>query len=282
MKIFVTGGTGFVGRYFIQHAIDSGHSVIASYRGSLPDLISSQLIWVKIDLDKISDANLVDCDGLVHFAAVGVSPKEASLPDLIYWNVSVTASLIEAAAKANIRRIVIAGSFSEYGRSAQLYDRIPPNAPLLPTNSYAASKAACFMVSYATAIQSNIELCYLRIFSAFGIGQSDGNFWPSLRKAALSGEDFYMTGGEQIRDFIPVEVVALEFLNALICKDESTEYPLVSNVGSGRPVMMRDFAKYWWDYFKASGSLHIGVLPYRPNEVMRFVPLITKNSIVPL
>jgi len=173
---------------------------------------------------------------------------------------------------------VIAGSYAEYGRSAYEYDLIPPSAPLLPIDGYAASKAACFMVCYAAAIELGIQLCYLRIFSAFGEGQFENNFWPALRKAAIAGKDFQMTGGEQIRDFIQVEDVAREFLHAAKRDDVQVDRPLIWNVGSGQPIMIRDFAKQWWKHWGATGKLCIGDLPYRPAEVMRFAPLITERA----
>jgi hypothetical protein len=51
--------------------------------------------------------------------------------------------------------------------------------------------------------------------------------------------------------------------------------PWVRNVGSGRPTRIADFARHWWKLFEAKGTLQVGALPYRPNEVMRYVPLIT-------
>ena len=55
------------------------------------------------------------------------------------------------------------------------------------------------------AVQEHIELCYLRIFSAFGDGQFADNFWPALQLAAESGSDFPMTAGEQVRDYVAVK-----------------------------------------------------------------------------
>ena len=97
-------------------------------------------------------------------------------------------------------------------------------------------------------------------------------------KSALSGENFPMTGGEQVRDFVHVDDVAKTFLHAATRPDVLPGQPLVRNVGSGQPVTMRDFAETWWHRWNARGSLLIGVLPYRPNEVMRFAPLMDNTS----
>jgi nucleoside-diphosphate-sugar epimerase len=174
-----------------------------------------------------------------------------------------------------VKRVIIAGTFAEYGRSADRYELIPPHASLEPTYGYAASKAAASVAVQAFAIEQKMELAYLRIFSAFGEGQYEGNFWPALRKAALAGDDFEMTLGEQIRDYMPVEKVAQSFWNAVTSLDITPGFPYVANVGSGEPTSMKEFAEYWWKQWNASGALNYGALPYREGEVMRFVPQVT-------
>ena len=86
-----------------------------------------------------------------------------------------------------------------------------------------------------------------------------------------------MTPGEQVRDFINVRDVANVFVDALSWPLEAGN-PLFENIGSGRPVTVRAFAERWWSQWNASGRLLFGALPYRQNEVMRFVPQISKLS----
>lgn len=274
MNIFVTGGTGFIGSNFVRLALRRGHHVRVLRRpGSYPAIpFAKEPEWLERPMDKLEREDLTGTDALVHFASVGVSPQRATWSELMYWNVSTTVRLMEKADAAGIKRIVIAGSFAEYGRSADCYDKVPPDALLLPTYAYAASKAAAFAAAYALAVERVLELCYLRIFSAYGEGQFEGNFWPALKKAALDGRDFEMTPGEQVRDYIPVELVADIFLKAVHCSDLRAGQPLIRNVGTGKAVSMREFAEYWWSRWKARGRLLIGALPYRANEVMRFVP----------
>jgi nucleoside-diphosphate-sugar epimerase len=279
MKFFVTGSTGFVGSHFLDAAFKAGHTVRATRRPGRSIQHSSPLLeWLDVELDQVNASHFENCDALIHFAAVGVSPKQASRRELMHWNVTVPQILLEQAKAAGVFRAVIAGSFAEYGLSADAHDLIPPDAPLLPTNSYASSKAACFVTTHATAIELGLELCYLRIFSAYGERQFDSNFWPALKKAALAGDDFAMTAGEQIRDYIPAEDVASAFLFAAVRSDVRSGVPLVYNVGSGKPVSMRGFAEHWWKKWAAKGTLRVGALPYRPNEVMRFVPLISATT----
>lgn len=274
MKFFVTGGTGFVGSHVLQSALKRGHQVTALRRdnGHPKIPLSGQPEWLLTGMDQLVPEDLKGHSALIHLASAGVSPQKASWNDMMHWNISSTLNLVQAANIAGVRRIVVAGTFAEYGHAADRFDPIPPDAPLLPTYGYAASKAAAFTLLYAYAVEHGLELVYLRIFSAYGEGQFEGNFWPALKAAAHAGVDFEMTPGEQIRDYVPVETVAAQFVDAAEKNDVTAGKPIVRNVGTGNPVSMRDFAEYWWTKWQANGQLKIGAISYRKNEVMRFIP----------
>ena len=277
MKIFLTGGTGFIGSHLLHLLGTTDHKVTALRRGSSQPCIDigRDSLWLVKAMDSLESSDFSGMDALVHLASVGVSPKTATWADLLYWNVSVMVDLLEKAHAAGVRRFVLAGSSAEYGLAADRYDFIPADAPLLPTSPYAASKAAGFIAANTFAIEKSIELYYLRIFSAYGEGQYINNFWPALRSAALNGEDFEMTPGGQIRDFVPVESVVKSLLHAIEDRNiASTKMPFVANVGSGRPMSMIHFAEKCWTEWGAKGRIIAGAKPYRPKEPMRYVPLI--------
>lgn len=179
--------------------------------------------------------------------------------------------LLKASATAGVEKIIIAGSSIEYGLSADEYELIPVTAALKPTTPYAASKASGFELAHAFCINHSLSLVYKRIFSAYGLGQFEGNFWPSLRSAALAGADFPMTSGNQIRDFIPVEQVAKEFLDSVEAKMDTKSPPVVENVCSGIGVTVLEFAQHWWAQWGAKGILMPGAVQSRGNEPARFV-----------
>jgi nucleoside-diphosphate-sugar epimerase len=185
--------------------------------------------------------------------------------------VIVPLGLFRQAVNAGVRRFVVAGSCFEYGRSGERYEFIPPDAPLEPTQTYPASKAAASIVFSQLAVELGLRLSIHRIFQVFGEGEAMSRLWPSLREAARAGHDFEMTPSEQIRDFIPVEEVARQLLAA--CQEETAPgEPFARNLGTGRPRSLRDFAEEWWARWQAPGKLIFGAKPYRKGEVMRYVP----------
>jgi nucleoside-diphosphate-sugar epimerase len=277
MRIFLTGGTGFIGSHYLAYMANFPFQITAlrRHRSRLPCVnIKSEPVWLEKSFDELDESDLEGYDVLVHLASVGVSPKKATWQELIYWNVSSLARLLDVGHRAGVRRFVLAGSSAEYGISADNYDYIPVDAPLLPTSSYAASKAAGCVLASTFAIEAQIEMTYLRVFSAFGEGQYEGNFWPALRAAAISGMDFPMTLGEQIRDYIPVEDVAASIHFATVREDLVIGNPKIVNVASGCAVSMRAFAEHHWKKWGATGSLQFGAIPYRQNEQMKFIPKI--------
>lgn len=276
--VFVTGGTGFLGSHFLREGLAAGLKIRALRRqGTSPRIpLPEEPEWVVGTLADDVSAALRGCDVLVHFAACGVSPQIATQEEMFQVNVMQSLRLWHRALDAGVRRIVLCGSCFEYGAAAARYERIPVDAPLMPVEPYGASKAAATMAALGLVAARPFELILLRPFHFYGEGQFEGNFWPALRKAALAGEDFKMTLGEQVRDFSPVESVARAFVAACRRSDPVAGVPVLENLGSGEACSMADFARAWWTHWHASGRLLTGALPYRAKEVMRFVPEVVR------
>ena len=277
MNVFVTGGTGFIGGHFLKQALYARHQVFALRRAGSETRIPlpQEPNWLEGRLDGNLSETLGQCESFVHLAAAGVNLQKANWDKLFEVNVQQSLSLWRQAAKAGVKRFVICGSCFEYGKSGERFDFIPVDAPLEPANAYAASKAAATMTALALTVVENIELIVLRPFHVFGEGEEETRFWPSLRKAALGGTDFPMTSGEQVRDFVPAEKVAEVLVAALLRTDLCPGVPKIENLGTGKTQTLRAFAESWWQHWNAKGQLKIGVIPYRPHEVMRYVPKLT-------
>lgn len=280
MKMFLTGGTGFIGSHVLKQALAAGHSVTAlRHTVNQPEIsLPAQPNWVEGSLADDWSAHLAGCQALVHLAAAGVNMQGLEWKHLFCVNVEQSLNLWLQAADAGVKRFVVCGSCFEYGRVAERHEFVPADAPLEPTGPYHASKAAASLAAFALAVERGLELALLRPFHVYGEGGSPSRFWPALRKAALAGENFPMTLGEQVRDFIPVERVATAFIAALTRPDLQPGKPRIENLGTGQPQTLRAFAEHWWQVWGAKGRLLPGVLPYRANEVMRYVPEVERTN----
>ncbi|ALT76194.1 NAD-dependent epimerase/dehydratase family protein [Paucibacter sp. KCTC 42545] len=273
MKLFVTGGTGFVGSHFLQQAMDAGHEVIAQRRpGSRSRLLlTREPTWVDRALDQDFNVELAGCDAVVHLASHTPNPPYAPLDECLYWNVYATTCLLQQAAAKGVSNVLIAGTCFEYGAGAERQEFVHPATEPRPTQTYPISKAAATTACMGLARQMSLRLQVLRIFQVYGDGEAASRFWPSMRAAAREGRDFPMSAGTQIRDFISVEDVARQFLAALT--DDSVEpgRPVIRNVGTGRAQSLLEFAQVWWTTWNAQGQLQPGQNGLRPGEVPRLV-----------
>lgn len=279
MKLFVTGGTGFIGSHFISQALLKNHEIKALKRS--PNSITKIPLeiepkWFQGSFNELTSGDMEGIDVLVHLAAHSANVPYDNLDNCIKYNVLEPLSLFKKAKEAGIRRILVAGTCFEYGESGERYEYIPTDAPLKPTNTYSTSKAMATLAFRSFANENRISISLQRIFQVYGVGELESRFWPSLKRAALNGENFEMTKGEQVRDFINVEDVANKLILAAEKLDEHEKPPYLSieNLGSGNPQSIYEFAKYWWHKWGAKGEILAGEVPYRKGEVMRFVPKI--------
>lgn len=274
MKIFMTGGTGFVGSHVLQQVLAAGHEVIALRRpGSQTRIpLAQQPYWVDGALDEDYSEMLRGVNVLVHLASHTPNPPYAPLDECLYWNVFAALTLARQALAAGVKRYLVAGSCFEYGQLSADIDFIDPTTPLAPTLSYPTSKAAASVAFEGFAREHGLKLKLLRIFQVFGEGEQASRLWPSLRRAAIAGEDFPMSAGAQVRDFIPVEAVASQFLKHLDFSSTRNGVPEIHHVASGKAQTLLEFASYWWTHWEAKGQLRPGALPYRVNELFQLVP----------
>jgi nucleoside-diphosphate-sugar epimerase len=257
--------------------LEAGYHVRALVRDSsrVSFVPHPALTLISGEMSDVGSNEIDGCDAFIHLAAHGVVNGMNDWEACFRVNVTESLALWIRAAEAGVRRFVICGSCFEYGRSAERYDFIPVDAPLEPIGAYHASKAAATMAALAMAVDRHLELAVLRPFHVFGEGETPDRFWPSLCQAARNGADLPMSLGRQVRDFVPVENVAAAFVETATVRSLIRGRPLIRNIGTGNPQTLLEFAQYWWKRLGAMGKLQPGLVPYRANEVMRYVPLVT-------
>ena len=276
MKLFVTGGTGFVGSHFVNEAHRRGHELTVLRRSSDSQprvTLDHQPRWVTASLDAPLSQYLLGHDAVVHLAAHTPNVPYDTLENCLYWNVTASLKLFRSAYGVGIRRFIAAGSCFEYGAAAERYEYVPTDAPLEATLSYPCSKAVASRVFAAMASDSDASVTIARIFQVYGPGEAATRLWPSLMAAANEGRDFNCSAGEQTRDFVPVQDVAVQIADLLNSKPDPGNIH-IKHIGTGRPQTLRQFVEQCWAQAGATGRLHFGTKPYREGEIMRLVPKI--------
>jgi nucleoside-diphosphate-sugar epimerase len=249
-------------------ALERGHSVTALL-GPRSDLARLAPIQDRVAIKRadITDADAVDSvvaqarpDACVHLAAAGAVVREDGLEPLIAANAVAPVLLAEALARSGARRLVTAGSSSEYGTVEGPMDEA---AAARPDDIYGVTKLAGGLLARISAVRHGLEATHLRLFSVYGPGEDRRRLVSSLIHALLAGVPLPLTPGEQVRDFVYVDDVAQALL-------EAVGRPGVDghtfNVGTGVQTTVRELATIVADQTGGHHLLRFGELPYRQDE----------------
>lgn len=122
-KVFITGGTGFLGSYIIKALVEKGYSVRAIRRsnkqpGWIDQEIFTRIEWVDGDvLDVVSlDEAMEGVDTVIHAAAI-VSFLKKDRKKMYQVNVDGTANVVNMALEKNVKRLVHISSVAALGRT---------------------------------------------------------------------------------------------------------------------------------------------------------------------
>ena len=266
MKIAVTGASGFIGRHVLAELARRPLEVVAVTRCAdrMPKVAPSVRV-VEIDLAcPPSDAfQRLGCpDILIHLAWDGLPNYralhhfETELPRQYGW--------LKLLLESGLKNLLVTGTCFEYGmQSGALSETLAAQ----PDNPYGYAKDALRrQLQYLQAIEP-FNLTWARLFYLFGEGQAATSLLPKLRAAAMRGDRvFPMSGGEQLRDYLPVSEVARLIVELALAQ---TDYGIV-NVCSGTPVSVRRLAERWVAEQGWSIGLELGAFPYPDYEPMAF------------
>lgn len=268
MKIIVSGATGFVGRHLVPELLSKGHEVIAVARDTKK---AAALPWVG-EVDFVAcDVHAADFDtrcipagahALVHLAWPGLP----NYRDLFHFERNLPADyhFLKAMVESGIGQVLVTGTCFEYGmQSGPLGEEVSAQ----PANPYGLAKDT--LRRYLEFLQKRLPfiLQWVRLFYMHGVGQNPNSLIAQLDRAIDNGDSvFNMSGGEQLRDYLPIEVVA----HRLAWLAEHSECQGVINCCSGRPVSVRRLVEERIKQRGANITLNLGYYPYPDYEPMAF------------
>lgn len=237
MRIFVTGGAGYVGSHCVKRLVGAGHAVtvfdslIYGHRQAVDPAAN----FVHGDL---SDAELLHAtlgrgsfDAVIHFAAF-LNVGESVFKPLMYYrnNVANTITLLDAMERCGIKRMVFSSTCAIYGEPKTL--PIVEDLPKHPINPYGATKLAVEWMLRDSASAWGLGAVALRYFNACGaaadgsIGEDhkpENHLIPLIIQVALGqrphisvfGTDYPTPDGTCVRDYIHVDDLAEAHLLAV-------------------------------------------------------------------
>jgi UDP-glucose 4-epimerase len=249
MRTFlVTGGAGFIGSHIAEALVRRGDRVrvldnLSTGKEKNLEPCEGRVELIRGDLtDAAAVAEAVrGVDCVFHEAALASVPRSVEAPlDTHAACVTGTVTLLDAARRASVRRLVYAASSSAYG------DR--PTSPKhesdlpMPISPYGAAKLAAEFYCRAFTATYGFETVALRYFNVFGPRQDPDSPYsaviPLFMTALLSGRRPTVYGdGHQSRDFTYVANVVH---GNLLAADAAGAAGRVFNVANGRATSLLD------------------------------------------
>lgn len=218
MKIFVTGGAGFVGSSFVGLALDAGYEVTVfdalTYAGNMDNLDGLDGRRLRFVHGDIADHHAVntalddEAAAIINFAAEShVDRSIADAGAFIRTNVAGTQALLDVARMRRIPRFVqvstdeVLGSLTEDDGQCFTED-----SPFAPNSPYAASKAAAEHLVRAAHHTFGLDTVITRCGNNYGPRQFPEKLIPLLISNALRDESIPVYGdGRNVRDWIYVD-----------------------------------------------------------------------------
>jgi dTDP-glucose 4,6-dehydratase len=218
MKLFITGGAGFIGSNFIRHVLSrgKGYQVVnydkLTYAGNLANLEGfadrQDYTFARGDICDPSavQAAMRGCDAVVHFAAESHVDRSIYEPtQAIETNVLGTLVLLQVARALRVERFVQISTDEVYGDMAAgaFADE---HSPVMPSSPYSASKAGADLLVRSYVRTYGFPGIITRSSNNYGPYQFPEKFLPLMITNAQDDKALPIYGdGKQERDWLHVE-----------------------------------------------------------------------------
>ncbi|MBL0057111.1 MAG: NAD-dependent epimerase/dehydratase family protein [Chitinophagaceae bacterium] len=268
--ILVTGATGFIGNHVIKTLLENNCRVTAT---SVNEEKASHASWYPlvqyIPFDLKHDNDSIDLfrffgepDAVIHLAWEGLPNYKSAfhLEENLPRHLAFLSNLI----RHGLKDLTVTGTCFEYGMKEGCLseDQVPE-----PANPYAQAKDELRRQLDMICEKEGVQFKWVRLFYMYGEGQGPNSLISQLDKALAENQPvFNMSGGEQVRDFLPVKDVAANLVAIALQKSVSG----IINCCSGKPVTVKSFVENYLKERHKQITLNLGYYPYTDYEAMRF------------
>lgn len=272
MKIAITGASGFIGRHVTQTLVEYGYNPVLLLRPSsaVPSGMESlERIHYEIGAESGEVFHNIGCPDLLIHLAWGGLPNYRSIHHLA-TELPLHFRFLRSMVEAGLPKLVVTGSCFEYGMR---YGPLDEAVPAVPDNPYGLAKVTLLTMLVMLARETPFDLTWVRPFYLYGQGQADSSLYQQLHRAAAACDaTFPMSGGEQLRDFMPIEQFREEFVRLCLAPGGHG----IVNICTGSPISVRRLVEQWINDNNWNIQPELGKFRYPDYEPMAFWGIRTK------
>lgn len=235
MKVFVTGGAGYIGSICVEELLKAGHQVtvfdnLSEGHRVAVDERAQFIEGCLSDRETILNAVATDqSEAVMHFAAFAQVGESMSNPSKYFRNnVANGINLLDAAVEARVKKFVFSSTAATYGMPNSV--PITEQEPQKPVNPYGESKLMFESILKWYRELHGLEFVAFRYFNAAGCSEKLGedrrvetHLIPNVLRVALDqkkecrifGTDYPTPDGTCIRDYIHIADLAQAHILAL-------------------------------------------------------------------
>jgi UDP-glucose 4-epimerase len=274
-RYLVTGGAGFIGSHLVRALLEQGDfvRVLDNFStGKRENVAGLKVDMLEGDLrDSAKVAEAVDgIDFIFHEAAFVSVPQSMDEPMTCFdVNQRGTESLLEAARKAGVKRVVLASSAAVYGDLETM--PLEEHFPLHPLSPYAVSKRVDELYAEMYTRSFGLEVVALRYFNVYGPRQRPDSMYaaavPIFAQRLIDGKPVTIYGdGSQTRDLVYVG----DIVRANLAASEHPNAPgQVFNICTGEETRIIDLIEVLMDLFPSAPTPEFA--PSRAGDIYRSV-----------
>jgi len=242
-RVFVTGGTGFIGSRVIRQLKDANYDPVILKRSNsdtwrIKELLEDTTFY---DIDKISLENIFEIEqatGVINLATY--YRKHNSFEDIeimFKTNVEFPAKLLELCVRFHVPIFITAGSYFQYEHSSGAFGE---NTTLIGRDLYAATKNALQSVMDYYSSVHRIRTVDMILFTPYGEMDHEEKLIPYLVKQILDRKPAKLSYGFQRLNLLHVEDVASAFVKAIDISNTDAPLNLRVNVGDRMSYSIRE------------------------------------------
>ncbi|ETA53260.1 NAD-dependent epimerase/dehydratase family protein [Ponticoccus alexandrii] len=206
-RIFITGGSGFVGAAIVERLAQRGDDVAAFDIVEGPQLKTLRARYSNIaffpgeltEWSQLAEAmKAFRADAVVHCAAVvGILNGASSRLWTMRVNVEGSLNVLSAMRLCDVPRMINLSSEEVYGTFSA--NRIDETHPCFPVKTYGISKFATEQLSRDFAEENGIEVIHIRTCWVYGPGLPRPRIPKTFVDAAVEGRSLHLEGGAEYR-----------------------------------------------------------------------------------